>query len=76
MHVVLYLTHRNAFFVPLCVFLVRVGDKYVKITGREVHIGKTVPKVLSTGTRQSAQFFLLRTDRGLQIKLFFFFNKT
>ena len=29
MHIVLYITHRSAFFVPACVFLVRVGDKYV-----------------------------------------------
>ena len=44
MHVVLYLARRSAFFVPACVFLVRVGS-----AGRFIS-GKTVPKVLSTGT--------------------------
>ena len=29
MHIVLYITHRSAFFEPACVFLVRVDDKYV-----------------------------------------------
>ena len=77
MHIVLYITHRSAFFVPACVFLVRVGDKYVNHRSRGSYWVRLCPRFWVPVLKTKCKIFLLRTDRGLQMNLFFFFfNKT